>query len=338
MYNEIEIEIVHVFSEPGWGLMKISVFPKGQLDELVVTRTMTVFDWITEASTLPIEGLELYSGMFWDTDAGFVDRVGDALAVAGFQMPMLCASPDFTHPDADERARQLDQQVEMMRIARRLGGAGVACRVLSGQRHPGVRVEQGLDYAAEAIQSLLPLAREIEVVLAIENHYKDGFWTYPEFAQRPEVFHALLDRIDDRVHFGVQFDPSNAIVAGIDSAEFLEGVIDRVVTMQASDRSLADGATLEDLRQSDGTLGYSPHLQHGVIGRGLNDYPRIFSILVSHGYDGWISVEDGVNGMGEMRESVEFLRDARDRYFGGSTDVRVASHDAAKAAATTSQR
>ena len=310
--------------------MRISVFPKGELDAIVVDHTLTVFDWITMARVLPIEGLELYSGMFEDISNAFVDRVGDALATAGFEMPMLCASPDFTHPDADERKRQLDRQAEMIRIAARLGGPGASCRVLSGQRHPNVDVEQGLDFAAESIAALLPLARELGVTLAIENHYKDGFWAYPEFAQKPEVFLALLDRIDDRVNFGVQYDPSNAIVAGVDSADFLDLVIERVVTMQASDRSLAPGATLDDLRQSDGTLGYSPALQHGVIGRGLNDYPRIFGTLVANGYDGWISVEDGVNGMDEMRASVDFLRDARDRYFGGSRAVRVRSHDAAR--------
>jgi sugar phosphate isomerase/epimerase len=314
--------------------MRISVFPKGELDAIVVDHTLSVFDWITQARQLDIEGLELYSGMFTD-DAGvdFVDRVGEALASAGFEMPMLCASPDFTHPDPDERKRQIDDEAEMIRIAARLGGPGASCRVLSGQRHPGVSIEQGLDFAADSIRELLPLARELDVTLAIENHYKDGFWTYPEFAQRPDVFLSLLDRIDDYVNFGVQYDPSNAIVAGTDSADFLDQVIDRVVTMQASDRSLAPGTSLEDLAQADGTIGYSSALQHGVIGRGLNDYPRIFSTLARNGYDGWISIEDGVNGMEDLRQSVEFLREARDRYFGGSTDVRVLRHELARTAA-----
>jgi sugar phosphate isomerase/epimerase len=110
-------------------------------------------------------------------------------------------------------------------------------------------------------------------------------------------------------------------------------VIDRVVTMQASDRFLEPGTTLDDLRQADGTIGYSPALKHGVIGQGLNDYDRIFTILVDAGYDGWISIEDGVNGLGELRASADFLRAARDRWFGGSTAVRVRNHEAAKQAA-----
>ncbi len=118
--------------------MRISVFPKGELDAIVVDRTLSVFDWITMARELPIEGLELYSGMFWDSSEEFVDRVGEALVAADFEMPMFCASPDFTHPDPEERKRQLERQSEMIRIAARLGGPGVSCRVLSGQRHPEV--------------------------------------------------------------------------------------------------------------------------------------------------------------------------------------------------------
>ena len=59
--------------------MRISVFPKGDLDAMVVHKTMTVFDWIEKAKVLPAEGLELYSGMFTDTSDAFVSRVGDAL-------------------------------------------------------------------------------------------------------------------------------------------------------------------------------------------------------------------------------------------------------------------
>ena len=313
--------------------MRISVFPKGELGALVA-KTMTLFEWIDLAATLPIEGLELYSRFFDGESYDFVAQVGDALAAAELAMPMMCCSPDFTHPDSDRRASAREDQSRIMQITRELGGPGASARVLSGQRHPGVSDEQGLEWAAESICSLLPLARELDITLALENHYKDGFWKYPEFVQKPELFRELLGRVADRVHFGVQFDPSNAITAGENSADFLETVVDRMVTMQASDRRLAPGSTLESLRLSDGTIGYSPDLQHGVIGEGLNDYPRIFGILVESGYDGWISVEDGVNGMDEMRASVDYLREARDIYFGGSMDVRVESHKRARRSAS----
>lgn len=308
--------------------MRIAAFPKAFLEDLIVRRTMTVFEWIELAGGLGVDGLELHPGFLREGSTAELDAIGDALDAAGFEMPMLCASPDFTHPDPDTRAREFDAQIAAIRMAAHLGGATPTCRVLSGQAHPGVSVEQGLDFATAAIQSLIPIARELGVVLCIENHYKASQWQYPEFAQRKPVFLELLSRIDEREWFGVQFDPSNALVAGEDSADFLTEVVDRVYTMQASDRHLTAGATLDSLRQADGTLGYSPTLLHGVIGQGLNDYPRIFATLRAAGYDGWISIEDGVNGLDEMAASAAYLRGARDEWFGGSHDVDVAARRA----------
>jgi sugar phosphate isomerase/epimerase len=88
--------------------------------------------------------------------------------------------------------------------------------------------------------------------------------------------------------------------------------------MHASDRYLVEGATLDDLRLADGTLGYSPNLLHGVTGKGLNDYDSIFRILAQHHYEGWISIEDGMNGMDEMSESLAFLRRMIARHFPGA--------------------
>jgi len=64
-----------------------------------------------------------------------------------------------------------------------------------------------------------------------------------------------------------------------------------------------------------GTLGYSANLKHGVTGKGLNDYDTIFSILAQHDYRGWVSIEDGMNGMDEMAESLAFLRKMSATYF-----------------------
>jgi sugar phosphate isomerase/epimerase len=295
--------------------LKISAFPKCYLDTIAAKRTMSVFDWIEMARALDADGLEMYEGFFTSLDDDYIDRVGDTIRAAGFAMPMLCCSPDFTNPDADARKRAVDREAEMIRVTRRLGGPGAVCRVLSGQRYPEVSREQGLEWVVACINEVLPVAREEGIVLGLENHYKDGFWSYPEFAQKRDVFLDLLAAIPERTHFGVQFDPSNAIVAGDDPIALLEAVADRVVSMHASDRFLAEGASLDDLKQTDGTLGYSPNLRHGVTGKGLNDYDAIFRILADHHYRGWVSIEDGMNGMDEMAESLAFLRKMSAKYF-----------------------
>ena len=288
--------------------LRISAFPKCYLDAIAGGRTMSVFDWIEQARALDCDGLEMYEGFFTSLEPGYLDSVAEAIRATGREMPMLCCSPDFTNPDPDARKRATDKECEMVRVTRRLGGPRSVCRVLSGQRYPNVSREQGLEWCVECIEAVLPVARECNVVLGLENHYKDGFWKYPEFAQKKDVFLALVNAISDRTHFGVQYDPSNATVAGDDPVELLRAVADRVVSMHASDRYLVDGATLADLRAADGTIGYFDKLRHGVTGQGLNDFDAIFRILAQHHYHGWVSIEDGMNGMDEMASSLAFLR------------------------------
>ena len=296
--------------------MKIAAFPKCYLDDISLHRTMSVFDWIEQARQLGAEGLEMYEGFFWSLDDGYIDSIGEAIEAAGFAMPMLCCSPDFTDPDAGARQRAVEREARMIGITRRLGGPGAVCRVLSGQRRPGIAVEQGLEWVVACIQECIVIAEEHDIVLGLENHYKDGYWQYPEFAQKAEIFVQLVRTIPEQKHFGVQFDPSNALVAGDDPVELLRQVADRVVTMHASDRFLVEGTTLEEVLLPDGMIGYPDKLQHGVTGQGSNDYDAIFSILRDRGFAGWVSIEDGVNGMDEMRDSIEFLKRMRAQYFG----------------------
>jgi sugar phosphate isomerase/epimerase len=153
----------------------------------------------------------------------------------------------------------------------------------------------------------LPEAEACGVTLILENHYKDDFWNFPEFAQKMDVFCELVERIR-HPHFGVNYDPSNAFLAGDDPLELLRRVKHRVVTMHASDRYLAEG-TIEDLRRDEtGAEGYARRLRHGTIGRGLNDYDAIFTELRGVGFDGWVSIEDGVDGIEQLAESARFVR------------------------------
>jgi sugar phosphate isomerase/epimerase len=294
---------------------RLAAFPKCYIDQIAGEQTISVFDWIEMARSLDADGLEMYDGFFTSLDAPYIDRVGESISKAGFSMPMLCCSPDFTNPDADARKRAVDREAKLVEIARRLGGPRTVCRVLSGQRYPGLSREQGLEWVVECINEVLPVAQELDTILGLENHYKDGFWKYPEFAQKQDVFLALLDAIPEREHFGVQYDPSNAIVAGDDPIGLLREVAQRVVSMHASDRFLTEGTTLEELRSTDGTTGYSACLRHGVTGKGLNDYDAIFQILADYHYQGWISIEDGMNGMDEMAESLAFLRRMVEKHF-----------------------
>ncbi len=55
---------------------------------------------------------------------------------------------------------------------------------------------EGVAWVVEAIEKLLPHAEQRGVVLVMENHYKDGYWQYPEFAQASDVFLEIIEQID----------------------------------------------------------------------------------------------------------------------------------------------
>ena len=290
--------------------MKISAFPKCWLEDICEGR-MSLFEWIGISTQLACEGLELYPGFLESTSPAYLAKVRNAIESNGMVVSMMCHSPDFTAPQ-EELQQQIARQCEMIRVTAELGGK--FCRTLSGQRYPGLDENAAVDQVVHCIESCLPEAEKNGVVLSMENHFKDGYWMYPEFAQKMDIFTRIVDKIDSP-WFGVQYDPSNTIVAGEDPLELLDKVLPKVKTMHASDRYLEEGYKLDDVMLSLAQKGYPEHLHHGEVGKGLNDYPAIFRKLAAAGYAGWVSIEDGVNGMQEMKNSVDYLKKMRDLYF-----------------------
>lgn len=284
---------------------KLAAFPKAFMHALCKDGTMKVAEWIELASRLNIEGLEWYAGFLEMQDETNWPVFRRMVEDKGKVIPMMCCSPDFTNRDKAFRDNEIAKQKRWIDMTHTLGGS--YCRVLSGQKRPELSVDEGVKLAADCIEACIPYARERGITLIIENHYKDDFWEYPEFAQKMDIFCKLVNAINNP-GFGVNYDPSNTYLAGEDPLELLDRVIDRVVTMHASDRYLKYG-TLDDLRNEEGgATGYAKRLSHGEIGKGLNDYDAIFSKLKNAGFNGWISIEDGVDGMDQLERSVAFLR------------------------------
>jgi sugar phosphate isomerase/epimerase len=300
----------------------LAAFPKGFFDA-IVARRMSVYRWIEIAAGLELDGVELYPRFLDSFESAELARVRKAAESRGLALPMMCNSPDFTQPDPADRRREIARCAEMFRVTAELGGRW--CRVLSGQNRPGLVEAEALRWVIDALWALVPEAEKAGVVMCMENHYKDGLWEYPEFAQSRRRYLAILDAVDSP-RLKAQYDPSNAVVAGEDPYALLERVMPRVATMQASDRYL-EGGTIEDLKRfaADPQHGYAGIVKHGVVGRGLNDYDRIFSVMARAGYSGWVSIEDGEGpteeiGTENLRRSAAFLRGKFARHFGGGGD------------------
>jgi sugar phosphate isomerase/epimerase len=291
---------------------KLAAFPKAFMHALCKDGSMRLFEWIELASGLDIEGLEWYAGFLDMQDEKNWPLFRKMVEDHGKVIPMMCCSPDFTHPDKKFREAEIEKEKRWIEMTAVLGGS--YCRVLSGQRRPELTQNEGIKLAAECIYACLPFAQERNITLILENHYKDDFWQYPEFAQKSEIFLKLVEAID-HPYFGVNYDPSNTFLAGEDPVALLKQVSHRVVTMHASDRYLKEG-TLEDLwKEESGSTGYATRLSHGEIGKGLNDYDAIFSELKNVGFNSWISIEDGVEGMEQLERSISFLRKKIDVYW-----------------------
>ena len=252
----------------------------------------------------------MYDRFLKSKEISYLRKVRQAVEEREMVIPMMCYSPDFTIPNADERQREVEKQIEMIRVTAELGGS--FCRTLSGQRRNEVDDEVALGWVIDSIESCLPAAEDCGINLVIENHYKDGFWINREFAQKRELFTRIVHAIDSP-HFGVQFDPSNALVAGESPIELLDEILPRLMTMHASDRYLKPGVSLDSLYDTDGTVGYMEGFIHGVTGEGSNDYDAIFERVRTVDHELWISIEDGDNGLDEMKRSVDFLKTMRQK-------------------------
>lgn len=284
---------------------KLAAFPKAYMQALCKDGSMRVSEWIEIAVKLEIDGLEWYAGFLEMNDKAKWPQFRKQVEDYGKTIPMMCCSPDFTHPEKAFRNAEMEKQKYWIDMTTALGGT--YCRVLSGQRRPGLSISEGVKLAADCIYECLAYAQERNIILIIENHYKDDFWNFPEFAQKMDVFCQLVDAVH-HPNFGINYDPSNAFLAGENPLELLKRVSERVVTMHASDRYLKEG-TLEDLRLEEvDAVGYAKRLNHGEIGKGLNDYDAIFRELARVHFDGWISIEDGVEGIDQLERSVAFLR------------------------------
>ena len=119
---------------------------------------------------------------------------------------------------------------------------------------------------------------------------------------------ALTSAVGANARAFEEFTPTEALGTGGASRAWAVG--DEGPLLNPSGMSLTKAYTI------DGTYGYASRLSHGVIGKGMNDYDKIFSTLCSVGFNSWVSIEDGLGGMDELRESVRFLGTKIDQHFG----------------------
>lgn len=84
---------------------RLAVFPKAYMQALCKDGSMKVSEWIDLASTLDVDGIEWYAGFLEMADETNWSVFRQEVEASGKTIPMLCCSPDFTHPEASFRKK-----------------------------------------------------------------------------------------------------------------------------------------------------------------------------------------------------------------------------------------
>lgn len=275
---------------------KLSWIPVRLMPAIMFDKTMTTEQWLDKAKNLfGLPAVEMYFGFLKGLDEEYVDHIAGELKRLGLEVSQLCTSTDFTHPDPEERKRQHDYLKRAIIAANKMEAPGI--RFVTGQRHPQVSDEQGIEWVVAGLEEMVNFAEPYGVQIRLENHYRDrSVWELPDFAQKSEVFFKLFERIKDTPVM-INFDCSNALMCDDDPVEILNVVKDKVVSIHASDRKRGS-------------------YQHSVIGQGEVPFDAIFKVLSESGFSGWISAEDG-NPEGDegFAKSLAYLRAKIDEYW-----------------------
>jgi sugar phosphate isomerase/epimerase len=256
--------------------------------QMLLEHSMTLFDWLEIASTLPIAGTEVHHQILPSYEPHDIEEVRAALERKQLRISQLTTTPDFTHPDSDWRKTQLKQTIAALDVAASLGAS--CLRVTAGQRYPGVDRQKGIGWVVDSFQYLVDSAMKKGVFLAYENHNTGFFAKYPDFSQHADVFLDIVSRMRGS-GLRINYDTGNHVVIGEDPLTVLGEVADLVVHVHCSDR----------VRPLDNT--------HAAAGEGIVDFPRIFGALHAAGFQGWLSVEyAGSEALDGLKRALGYVR------------------------------
>ena len=272
--------------------MKLSCIPVSLFKE-IIGGSMSIQEWAQVGKEAGLDAIDVSILFIPDRSRAAVAMLRKAIEATGMRVAMVASYPDFTHPDAAQRAREVDLAQEVVEVAAGLGAEMV--RVTAGQAHPETGREDGIRWATEGLRQLTDRTRKSGVRLVYENHSKPGAWTYTDFSQPPDIFLAIVKATAD-VGLGLNFDTANATAFSQDPLGLLEQCIDRVVSIHAADTAVRG------------------ELKPVLLGTGLAPLEAIFRRLVRAGWDNWICIEEAsFQGRDGVAKAAHVVRQLWDR-------------------------
>jgi sugar phosphate isomerase/epimerase len=250
--------------------MKLSCLPVSLYPDLTAGDLMPG-GWFRMAAALGLDGADLSVAHVLSRAPAYLDGLRQEAGEAGVRIVMLATYTDFTHPDAAERAHQVDDLRAWIEAAARMGVTFL--RVTAGQAHPDTPPDAGLGWASVGLSACLDDAEAAGVRLLYENHVRGAFWSYNDFSQPADRFLEVVRRTAGS-GLGVLFDTANCLALHDDPLAVLVQIKERVGAVH-----------LSDIRRAG---AFEPT----VIGSGAAPIAEILRIMVAGGFDGWISIEE----------------------------------------------
>jgi sugar phosphate isomerase/epimerase len=267
--------------------MKLSCLPVSLYPEIISGR-MSIVDWARLGSALGLDGIDLSILFFPEYIPIKIQELRREIESIGMQVAMFTTYTNFTHPDPDHRRMEQKLAIQSVEIASELGAQLI--RATAGQAYPKTRHGEGVTWAIDGLRQFSHDAHCLGITPVYENHAKPMIWKYTDFSQSPEIFLEIVNGTAD-ANLGINFDTANATAFSNQPIHFLDGILDRVVSIHASDTSKRG------------------KLQPTLLGSGLTPFDLIFDHLIQSGWDGWICIEeDSNNGEKGIDAAVHFIR------------------------------
>jgi len=269
--------------------MKLSCLPVSLYSE-IIARRLTLGQWAQMAAEMGLDAIDLSILFVQPRTVDRAQRLRRQIEDSGSHVAMVTTYPDFTHPDAARRRKELDLAIETVHIAEALGADLI--RVTAGQSHPATGHTEGIGWAVDGLSHLVEAVHTSPVQPVYENHAKPGAWEYTDFSTPPEIFLEIA-RGTAPAGLGINFDTGNAAAFAADPLAMLDQVIDRVVSMH-----VADTAVFGELKPV-------------LIGTGIAPIQAMFDRLVTAGWDGWLCMEEAsLQGPAGIEAAGRFVRAA----------------------------
>lgn len=268
--------------------MKLSCLPVSLFKDFMEGK-QTIKSWAEYGKSLELDAIDLMMVQIKNHTPKFLQSVRDDLEGAGIGIAMITTYPDFSHPDAQQRAREVEYLRHDIALASNIGAKFL--RITAGQAHPETPVEDGIKWVVDCFKEVEPVAEKFGVKLVYEDHSKPGAWDYMDFSNPPDIFLKIAEGIKD-TSIGINFDTANILVAGEDkTVEVLEKVIDRVETIHVAETA---------------TKG---KMDPVLLGTGIVPIKEVFSTLKKNGWDNWLCIEEwGGQGLEGVKKAVEYTR------------------------------